>query len=116
MVLTGLTVVLFVIATFVDEPDSRAATTDDLEILRVALARMSLEHREVLVLSRLQLDGRKANELLLAHPAAGTLRLDVGDVALFLSAIAGPEAAFVLNAVSYVALIAVLITWRQNPR
>lgn len=35
-------------------PDSRAATTDDLEILRVALSRMSLEHREVLVLARLQ--------------------------------------------------------------
>jgi RNA polymerase sigma-70 factor (ECF subfamily) len=27
---------------------------DDLELLRVALARMPLEHREVLVLSRLQ--------------------------------------------------------------
>ena len=35
-------------------PDSRAATTDDLEILRVALSRISVEHREVLVLSRLQ--------------------------------------------------------------
>lgn len=35
-------------------PDSRAATTDDLELLRAALARMPVEHREVLVLSRLQ--------------------------------------------------------------
>lgn len=35
-------------------PDSKAATTDDLELLRVALARLPLEHREVLVLSRLQ--------------------------------------------------------------
>jgi RNA polymerase sigma factor (sigma-70 family) len=35
-------------------PDSKAMTTDDLEILRVALSRLSLEHREVLVLSRLQ--------------------------------------------------------------
>jgi RNA polymerase sigma-70 factor (ECF subfamily) len=35
-------------------PDNSAATTDDLEILRVALARLPMEHREVLVLSRLQ--------------------------------------------------------------
>jgi RNA polymerase sigma-70 factor (ECF subfamily) len=35
-------------------PDSKAATTDDLELLRAALARLPLEHREVLVLSRLQ--------------------------------------------------------------
>lgn len=35
-------------------PDRSAATTDDLEILRVALARLPVEHREVLVLSRLQ--------------------------------------------------------------
>lgn len=35
-------------------PDSKAATTDDLEFLRVALARMPAEHREVLVLARLQ--------------------------------------------------------------
>lgn len=35
-------------------PDSRAATTDDLALLQCALARLSLEHREVLVLSRLQ--------------------------------------------------------------
>lgn len=35
-------------------PDARAATTDDLELLRVAIARLPLEHREVLVLSRLQ--------------------------------------------------------------
>lgn len=37
-------------------PDSaeRAATSDDLTHLRTALARMPLEHREVLVLSRLQ--------------------------------------------------------------
>lgn len=35
-------------------PDRSAATSDDLEILRTALARLPLEHREVLVLSRLQ--------------------------------------------------------------
>ncbi len=35
-------------------PDSRAATSDDLAYLRSALARLPLEHREVLVLSRLQ--------------------------------------------------------------
>jgi RNA polymerase sigma-70 factor (ECF subfamily) len=35
-------------------PDRSAATTDDLEILRAALARLPVEHREVLVLSRLQ--------------------------------------------------------------
>jgi RNA polymerase sigma-70 factor (ECF subfamily) len=35
-------------------PDARAAATDDLELLRVAIARLPLEHREVLVLSRLQ--------------------------------------------------------------
>jgi RNA polymerase sigma-70 factor (ECF subfamily) len=35
-------------------PDHHAATADDLELLRTALARMPLEHREVLVLSRLQ--------------------------------------------------------------
>lgn len=35
-------------------PDRSAATSDDLEILRVALARLPHEHREVLVLSRLQ--------------------------------------------------------------
>jgi len=35
-------------------PDRSATTTDDLELLRAAIARMPLEHREVLVLSRLQ--------------------------------------------------------------
>jgi len=35
-------------------PDSRAAEADDLLLLRQALARLPLEHREVLVLSRLQ--------------------------------------------------------------
>lgn len=35
-------------------PDARAATSDDLALLRTALARLPLEHREVLVLSRLQ--------------------------------------------------------------
>lgn len=35
-------------------PDDRAATDDDLALLRVALTRLPLEHREVLVLSRLQ--------------------------------------------------------------
>lgn len=35
-------------------PDHSAATSDDLAILRTALARLPLEHREVLVLSRLQ--------------------------------------------------------------
>jgi RNA polymerase sigma-70 factor (ECF subfamily) len=35
-------------------PDARAATTDDLGLLRQALARLPSEHREVLVLSRLQ--------------------------------------------------------------
>jgi len=35
-------------------PDRSATTTDDLEILRVAIARLPHEHREVLVLSRLQ--------------------------------------------------------------
>ncbi|MBI2511731.1 MAG: RNA polymerase sigma factor [Opitutae bacterium] len=35
-------------------PDRSAATTDDLEFLRVALTRLPVEHREVLVLSRLQ--------------------------------------------------------------
>lgn len=35
-------------------PDLSAATSDDLAILRTALARLPLEHREVLVLSRLQ--------------------------------------------------------------
>ncbi len=35
-------------------PDSSAATSDDLVLLRRALARVSHEHREVLVLARLQ--------------------------------------------------------------
>jgi RNA polymerase sigma-70 factor (ECF subfamily) len=35
-------------------PDTRAASADDLVLLRQALARLPLEHREVLVLSRLQ--------------------------------------------------------------
>ena len=35
-------------------PDDNASTSDDLELLRTALARMPVEHREVLVLSRLQ--------------------------------------------------------------
>lgn len=35
-------------------PDRQAATNDDLVLLRTALARLPLEHREVLVLSRLQ--------------------------------------------------------------
>lgn len=35
-------------------PDRTAATSDDLALLRNALARLPLEHREVLVLSRLQ--------------------------------------------------------------
>lgn len=35
-------------------PDAKAATSDDLELLRTALARLPHEHREVLVLSRLQ--------------------------------------------------------------
>lgn len=35
-------------------PDARAATADDLALMRRALARVSHEHREVLVLSRLQ--------------------------------------------------------------
>lgn len=35
-------------------PDQSAATADDLELLRTAIARMPVEHREVLVLSRLQ--------------------------------------------------------------
>lgn len=35
-------------------PDAKAATNDDLALLRTALARLPLEHREVLVLSRLQ--------------------------------------------------------------
>lgn len=35
-------------------PDRTAAATDDLALLRTALARLPLEHREVLVLSRLQ--------------------------------------------------------------
>lgn len=35
-------------------PDAKASTTDDLELLRVALTRIPVEHREVLVLSRLQ--------------------------------------------------------------
>jgi RNA polymerase sigma-70 factor (ECF subfamily) len=35
-------------------PDSRATTTDDLELLQTALARLPLDQRELLVLSRLQ--------------------------------------------------------------
>jgi RNA polymerase sigma-70 factor (ECF subfamily) len=35
-------------------PDARAATSDDLDLLRAALTRLPLEQREVLVLSRLQ--------------------------------------------------------------
>lgn len=35
-------------------PDVRASNTDDLEMLRAALTRLPVEHREVLVLSRLQ--------------------------------------------------------------
>ena len=35
-------------------PDRNATTSDDLALLRAALARLPLEHREVLVLSRLQ--------------------------------------------------------------
>jgi RNA polymerase sigma factor (sigma-70 family) len=35
-------------------PDARAVQTDDLVLLRQALARLPFEHREVLVLSRLQ--------------------------------------------------------------
>jgi RNA polymerase sigma factor (sigma-70 family) len=35
-------------------PDAQAAASDDLRLLRQALARLPLEHREVLVLSRLQ--------------------------------------------------------------
>jgi len=35
-------------------PDARAAGADDLALMRAALARLPLEHREVLVLSRLQ--------------------------------------------------------------
>lgn len=35
-------------------PDARAATSDDLALMRRALSRVSEEHREVLVLSRLQ--------------------------------------------------------------
>ncbi len=36
------------------QPSEQAATTEDVTILRAALARLPLEHREVLVLSRLQ--------------------------------------------------------------
>jgi len=35
-------------------PDAQAGTTDDLELMRRALARVSQDHREVLVLARLQ--------------------------------------------------------------
>jgi RNA polymerase sigma-70 factor (ECF subfamily) len=35
-------------------PDDQASTSDDLALLREALSRLPLEHREVLVLSRLQ--------------------------------------------------------------
>jgi RNA polymerase sigma factor (sigma-70 family) len=35
-------------------PDVKASNTDDLEILRAALTHLPVEHREVLVLSRLQ--------------------------------------------------------------
>jgi RNA polymerase sigma-70 factor (ECF subfamily) len=35
-------------------PDAQAGTTDDLELMRRALARVSHDHREVLVLARLQ--------------------------------------------------------------
>jgi RNA polymerase sigma-70 factor (ECF subfamily) len=35
-------------------PDAQAATTDDVALMRRALSRVSNEHREVLVLSRLQ--------------------------------------------------------------
>ncbi len=35
-------------------PDTQATTTDDLELLQTALARLPLEQRELLVLSRLQ--------------------------------------------------------------
>lgn len=36
------------------QPSDQAATTEDVILLRAALARLPLEHREVLVLSRLQ--------------------------------------------------------------
>lgn len=36
------------------QPSDQAATTEDVVLLRAALARLPLEHREVLVLSRLQ--------------------------------------------------------------
>ena len=36
------------------QPSEQAATTEDVILLRVALARLPLDHREVLVLSRLQ--------------------------------------------------------------
>ena len=36
------------------QPSDQAATTEDVVLLRAALARLTLEHREVLVLSRLQ--------------------------------------------------------------
>lgn len=36
------------------QPSEQAATTEDVVLLRAALARLPLEHREVLVLSRLQ--------------------------------------------------------------
>ncbi|HEY4301417.1 MAG TPA: RNA polymerase sigma factor [Candidatus Didemnitutus sp.] len=35
-------------------PDDQASSSDDLALLRQALARLPLEHREVLILSRLQ--------------------------------------------------------------
>ena len=47
------------------QPSEQAATTEDVSLLRTALARLSLEHREVLVLSRLQhLEHREIARLL----------------------------------------------------
>jgi RNA polymerase sigma-70 factor (ECF subfamily) len=41
-------------ATVEPQPSEQAATAEDVALLRAALARLPLEHREVLVLSRLQ--------------------------------------------------------------
>jgi RNA polymerase sigma factor (sigma-70 family) len=57
-------------------PDTRAATADDLALLRTALARLPHEHREVLVLSRLQnLEHKEIARLL--DTSAGAVKVRV---------------------------------------
>ncbi|MDF9827679.1 RNA polymerase sigma factor (sigma-70 family) [Ereboglobus sp. PH5-10] len=56
-------------------PDARAAQTDDLALLRAALDRLPVEHREIIVLSRLQnLGHREAARILDCSVGAAKVR------------------------------------------